>query len=1199
MAQCERIFSMTPRRLHRSLNSCRNSESARIIRPSVRLYLALAIAALSVSAIWLAGPRASAEKSTRIDQAKLSDRVSIKAAGRGNPWINVRNGHDLITSYGDSEESRARLQGRDVEPLALASADFDEDGMPDLISGYATGGEGVITLLRGNVDAVYPNTLEALNRKAEGSFTDAPFLSPAQVIPAPVAPDFLEAGDFDADGHLDMVAAARGGNTLYLLPGDGRGGVKEVQSIHLPGNVSALKSGDINRADGMADIAVGIEGDQGFKLLVFEGPSGAIRNAPEEFTLQAAPKSLAIAYLDNDLSSDLAVAAGNQLVILYGRDRKLSEDEKAQASVEQVVISRKLMQAEIASIAIGDFTGDQKLEIALACQDGSVSLLKSATGAGRKSKAAKKPLQWEVESLATRPDSADARIYATRVSSLEHETIVVSDANNQSLRLWMDDEEQRERGTDISQVTRRDEFVNLEVEGEPVTVLPMRLNKDALSDLVVLRKGSSDPSFIITAPLRIFTVGNSADDGDENTSDNECGAGIDEDGGSEDCTLRAAIEQANASSGADEIDFGFEGSGPFVLNPASALLQINQAVTIDGASQLSPQGRPLVTLNPGSGSVNEGVRINASSTVVRGLAINRFPNRGVISLNPNNIVEGNFFGINSAGQLTQGNGTGVTLSNAGAVIGGTVQAAANFFANNGVGIDLNSANAIGSNIRGNFIGVTLTNGSFAGNAQQGVLVRSGAQLNNIGGSIPGAANFIAGNGGEGVSIQQGVGNLIQRNQIRANQRSGVLINSATNTVGGNSATTFNSIWSNGGSGVDINGGGATANLVQGNSIGVGSNNGNLVNLANTQHGVVVSGSGNTVGGTAQGAGNFIAFNGADGVSVVSGNQNLIRANSIFLSADLGIDLGNDGPTANDNLDPDGGPNDRQNFPDLVSAFLISESITTSESITPTAVTAVVTISGTINSTANTTLTVEFIFYCESACDRRSGTGDTVGCLPLPLGTRTVQTNANGQANFSFEVTTPRNTGFVNCNATNPGGSTSEFSSCIAISPNNCTYQINDTEQTFTAAGGTGTFNLTTQTGCSWTVNKSVDWITITSTTTGTGNTTVNYTVQANAADGGRTGTITVQGLTHTVTQQGLVVGPLITDAFKEGAKKLFVIGSGFEQGAVVIARGKNQVTKFESPTRLLAKKGGKKLNVGDIIQVRNPNGTLSPEFTFQ
>ena len=134
--------------------------------------------------------------------ARLSDDVSVHAASRDNPLLNLSDGHDLITTYSGPDELRGALEQNLAQPLSLASADFDEDGVPDLVSGYAYNGQGIVTLLRGNVDSIYPNAPEAKQRKAEGTFTNAPFLSPANVFAAPVSADFIGAGDFDGDSRL-------------------------------------------------------------------------------------------------------------------------------------------------------------------------------------------------------------------------------------------------------------------------------------------------------------------------------------------------------------------------------------------------------------------------------------------------------------------------------------------------------------------------------------------------------------------------------------------------------------------------------------------------------------------------------------------------------------------------------------------------------------------------------------------------------------------------------------------------------------------------------------------------------------------------------------------------------------------------------------------------------------------------------------
>src|SRR5438309_5074834 len=134
-------------------------------------------------------------KASAIPRARLSQTISIHAAGRGNPSINLSDGRDVLTSYSGPAALAQALQRNEAEPLALASADFDEDGVPDLICGYAHSSSGIITWLKGNVDSIYENSPEAQRRKATGEFTDAPFLSPARVFALPIKPEFLGAGD--------------------------------------------------------------------------------------------------------------------------------------------------------------------------------------------------------------------------------------------------------------------------------------------------------------------------------------------------------------------------------------------------------------------------------------------------------------------------------------------------------------------------------------------------------------------------------------------------------------------------------------------------------------------------------------------------------------------------------------------------------------------------------------------------------------------------------------------------------------------------------------------------------------------------------------------------------------------------------------------------------------------------------------------
>ena len=155
-----------------------------------------------------------------------------------------------------------------TDPTALAAGDFDEDGVRDLIVGYRNSHAGLVTLHRGNVDALYPHHPAARNRAEQGAFTNSPFLSPVRMFEVPATPDFLEVGDFDGDGHRDVVAAARGDDALYLLAGDGRGGLEPARRLDLPGQVTTMLAGEINRADGRIDLIVGISDLSGLEHAV-------------------------------------------------------------------------------------------------------------------------------------------------------------------------------------------------------------------------------------------------------------------------------------------------------------------------------------------------------------------------------------------------------------------------------------------------------------------------------------------------------------------------------------------------------------------------------------------------------------------------------------------------------------------------------------------------------------------------------------------------------------------------------------------------------------------------------------------------------------------------------------------------------------------------------------------------------------------
>src|SRR5439155_1689519 len=86
----------------------------------------------------------------------------------------------------------------------------------------------------------------------------------------------------------------------------------------------------------------------------------------------------------------------------------------------------------------------------------------------------------------------------------------------------------------------------------------------------------------------------------------------------------------------------------------------------------------------------------------------------------------------------------------------------------------------------------------------------------------------------------------------------------------------------------------------------------------------------------------------------------------------------------------------------------------------------------------------------------------------------------------------------------------------------CTVSITPSSASFNEASGAGSVSVTAPVGCTWAVSSSVNWLTVSSGASGTGNGTVTYLVAANTSINGRIGTIAIDGQTLTVMQSGVL-----------------------------------------------------------------------------
>jgi hypothetical protein len=133
-------------------------------------------------------------------------------------------------------------------------------------------------------------------------------------------------------------------------------------------------------------------------------------------------------------------------------------------------------------------------------------------------------------------------------------------------------------------------------------------------------------------------------------------------------------------------------------------------------------------------------------------------------------------------------------------------------------------------------------------------------------------------------------------------------------------------------------------------------------------------------------------------------RNRLNLNVFGFNGGVGIDLGADGPTDNDALDADGGPNLMQNYPILKRVRLNGK------------------VKGKLQSAPNKLYTIDL--FATEPCD-----GSGYGEGALYMASSTVMTDASGVGRFSVVLDNMDPSAGIAALATDPKGNTSEFSLC--------------------------------------------------------------------------------------------------------------------------------------------------------------------------
>ncbi|HEX4602660.1 MAG TPA: hypothetical protein VH724_01580, partial [Candidatus Angelobacter sp.] len=563
----------------------------------------------------------------------------------GGPKIWLQDNQRLPVAH---TGAAASLMTGASQPVAMTSGDIDGDGVDDLLVGYRVPGGGVIAVHRGNLDAFAPQSDASLQAIGRGEFP-APFLQNANTFTVPFSPDFIAVGNFKGNGNQDLVVAAKGGNTLSVFPGDGKGGFGDPQTVALPGGVTALAAGEFGASGQFTTVLVGTKGvGKSFSMVALAGSFGGLA-VKGTFPVSAAPSSIDFANFGGT-GRDAAFLAGGQIFVLRS------------SSMQVVPVS---LPVSARAFALGSFIFDRSggTQIALLAADGSVQIAarsefdpRSYTveefGAIRQAKVlheapplgplATFPTAWKIvdtfPGVGTLAAGQTPVFFRTRVSSNGGDDIMWLNAGNSQMAVISHPDVQPGAQTFApGQVSIKP------YNGSPINALPLRINIDGRPGVLAIHQGEAAPSMLMPIPDPTFFP-NRFDDiaprGIALTCLNPVAAD-----GSGDCTLREAVIKANATVGTDNIQLQ---AGTYTLtkgriaSPAydaqTGTLNINDSLNITGAVDGSGNPTSIITwgaLTSGLSvdmimAVNEDISILSNATAsISNVIIQNGVNHGV------------------------------------------------------------------------------------------------------------------------------------------------------------------------------------------------------------------------------------------------------------------------------------------------------------------------------------------------------------------------------------------------------------------------------------------------------------------------------------------------------------------------------------------------------------------------------------------